>query len=265
MVDFEYKDAYDVQDFRRIIEILRGEGGCPWDREQSHESLRRNLLEEAYEVCEAIDEKSPDHLREELGDLLMQILFHADIEEKAGVFDLDDVANEACRKLILRHPHVFGTVEVSGTEDVLENWDVIKRAEKNQKTTGSAMDSVARSLPALWRAEKVQNKAKKAGFDWQSIAGALEKLTEEVNEVHAAVRLGEGVEEELGDVLFSAVNVARFAGVDPEAALHGTCEKFIRRYRAMEEEAAKRGKELSALSLDEQEELYQLVKITKGI
>lgn len=265
MVNFEGKSYYDVNDFRKIISLLRGEGGCPWDREQTHESIRRNLLEEAYEVCEAIDEKSTEHLREELGDLLMQIIFHSDIEESEGRFNLDDVADEACKKLILRHPHVFGDTKVSNTAEVLDNWDAIKRVEKHQETTGSAMDSVAKSLPALWRAEKVQKKAHKAGFDWHGISGAVEKLTEEVDELHAAIKLGDGVEEELGDVLFSVVNIARFADVDPELALHASCEKFIRRYRAMEEEAAKRGLDLSQLPLDLQEELYQLVKITKGI
>lgn len=257
MVNFECKDQYDVNDFRNIIALLRGEGGCPWDREQTHESIRRNLLEEAYEVCEAIDERDPDHLREELGDLLMQILFHADIEEKAGRFTVDDVANDACKKLILRHPHVFGDTKVENSAQVLENWDAIKRVEKHQKTTGSAMDSVARSLPALWRAEKIQKKAKKAGFDWPDISGALDKLHEEVGELQEAVQQGAGLEEELGDVLFAAVNAARFADIDPEMALHAACEKFIQRYRFMEEEAQRRGLELSALSLDEQEALYQ--------
>ena len=265
MVDFEYKSAYTVEDFREIIALLRGEGGCPWDREQTHESIRRNLLEEAYEVCEAIDEKSPEHLKEELGDLLMQIIFHADMEEKAGRFDLNDVADGACKKLILRHPHVFGDTKVENSAQVLDNWDAIKRVEKHQETTGSAMDSVARSLPGLWRAEKIQNKAKKAGFDWPDISGAVDKLHEEVNELCIALDQGEGIEEELGDVLFAVVNTARFAKVDPEVALHAACEKFIRRYRFMEAEAIKQGKELSQMKLDEQEELYQLGKLTQGL
>ena len=260
MVDFEYKAHYDVNDYRRIIHLLRGEGGCPWDREQTHESIRRNLLEEAYEVCEAIDERSPEHLREELGDLLMQVLFHADMEAEAGRFDLDDVADTACRKLILRHPHVFGSTQVSSSAEVLENWDAIKRREKNQKSTGDAMDSVARSLPALWRAEKIQGKAHKAGFDWPDVDGALDKVREEVDELEDAVCRSEGVEEELGDALFALVKVARFTGVDPETALHATCEKFIRRYRFMEEEAARRGRPLQELTLAQQEELYQLAK-----
>lgn len=265
MINFEYKEHYNVNDFREIISLLRGEGGCPWDREQTHESIRRNLLEEAYEVCEAIDEKSTEHLREELGDLLMQILFHADIEEKQGRFNLDDVADEACKKLILRHPHVFGNAKVENSAEVLDNWDAIKRVEKHQETVGSAMDSVARSLPALWRAEKVQKKARKAGFDWTSISGTVEKFYEEADELCSAIKLGEGVEDELGDVLFSVVNISRFADVDPEAALHASCEKFIRRYRAMEDEAKRRGLDLADLPLEEQNALYQLVKLTRGL
>ena len=260
MVDFEYKEHYTVSDYRKIISLLRGEGGCPWDREQTHESIRRNLLEEAYEVCEAIDERDPEHLREELGDLLMQVLFHADMEAEAGRFDLDDVADTACRKLILRHPHVFGTTKVSSSAEVLENWDAIKRVEKNQRSTGDAMDSVARTLPALWRAEKIQGKAHKAGFDWPDIGGALEKFREEAGELEEAVSRSQGVEEELGDALFALVKIARFAGTDPEAALHGACEKFIRRYRFMEEEAARRGRPLEDFSLEEQEAFYQLAK-----
>ncbi len=260
MVDFEYKEHYDVNDYRRIISLLRGEGGCPWDREQTHESIRRNLLEEAYEVCEAIDERDPEHLREELGDLLMQVLFHADMEAEAGRFDLDDVADTACRKLILRHPHVFGATQVSSSAEVLENWDAIKRREKNQRSTGEAMDSVARSLPALWRAEKIQGKAHKAGFDWPDVDGAMDKLREEVDELEDAVCRSEGVEEELGDALFALVKVARFTGTDPEAALHKACEKFICRYRFMEEEAARSGKQLSELPLAEQEKLWRRAK-----
>lgn len=190
----------------------------------------------------------------------MQVIFHARIEEELDSFDLDDVADAACKKLILRHPHVFSDTQVDSAEQVLENWDEIKRKEKSQATTTSAMDAVAKSLPALWRAEKIQKKARKAGFDWPDISGALSKLDEECAELHEAVRTGEGIEEELGDLLFAAVNAARFVGVDPEDALHASCEKFIRRFRFMEDEARVRGLELEKLSLDEQEELYQLCK-----
>lgn len=204
MVDFECKSSYNVDDFRRIIALLRSPGGCPWDIEQTHESIRRNLLEEAYEVCEAIDEKDPDHLKEELGDLFMQVLFHSRIEEEKGIFNLDDVADAACKKLIYRHPHVFGQISVSGSDEVLRNWDELKRREKSQTTSTKAMEDVAESLPALWRAEKIQKKAKKVGFDWPDASGAVDKLSEELSELHEAQASGNKaqIEEELGDLLF---------------------------------------------------------------
>jgi tetrapyrrole methylase family protein/MazG family protein len=262
MVDFEYKSEYDVNDFRKIIELLRSPGGCPWDREQTHESIRRNLLEEAYEVCEAIDEKSPEHLREELGDLLMQVLFHSRIEEEKGVFSIDDVADAAVKKLIFRHPHVFGDVSVSGSAEVLVNWDELKKKEKAQTTVTKTMDDVAESLPALWRAEKIQKKAKKVGFDWPDINGALDKLNEEFGELGQALASGDKihVEEELGDLLFSAVNVARFAGVDPESALHLSCEKFIRRFEYVEQNAVASGKDLKNMTLVEMDGLWEQSK-----
>lgn len=256
MVDFECKSEYDINDFRKIIKVLRSPGGCPWDIKQTHESIRRNLLEEAYEVCEAIDEKDPEHLREELGDLLMQVLFHSSIEEEKGVFDLDDVADAAVKKLIYRHPHIFGDVSVSGSDEVLKNWDDLKRSEKSQDTVTKTMEDVAESLPALWRAEKIQKKAKKVGFDWPDISGAMEKLSEEQKELVEALSSGDKaqIEEELGDLLFSAVNLARFTGVDPEIALHKSCEKFISRFNYMEENSAKF---MGEMNLDELEKLYQ--------
>lgn len=265
MVDFVYKDYYDVKDFIHLIALLRGPGGCPWDAEQTHDSIRRNLLEEAYEVCEAIDEDDPMHLREELGDLMMQVIFHSRMEEERGGFSIDDVADTACKKLIQRHPHVFGNVEVGGSGDVLTNWDEIKRRERSQSTTASVMDGVAKSLPSLWRAEKIQKKAKKVGFDWPEVSGAVDKLSEEFGELAAALSDGgrEAVKEELGDLLFAAVNVSRFAGIDPEEALHESCDKFICRFRGMEDLAASRGLGLSSLSLDEQEAMYQESKHMK--
>jgi len=260
MVDFEYKNRYNIYDLQRIIALLRSENGCPWDREQTHESIRRNFLEEAYEAVEAIDDKDPEHLLEELGDVLMQIVFHSRIEEEKGSFNLDDVADAVCKKLIYRHPHVFGTTEVAGSEEVLVNWEELKRREKNQSTTASAMDSVARSLPALWRAEKIQNKAKKVGFDWPDVSGALDKLYEEVNELKEAIASGKGVEEELGDLLFAAVNVARFTKTDPEEALHLACDKFTRRFKYVESEAGKMGRELGEMTLEEMDRLYNKAK-----
>ena len=258
MVDFQYKDSYDVNDLVEIVRILRSPGGCPWDAEQTHESIRRDFLEESYEVAEAIDEGSTEHLKEELGDVLLQVALHTRIEEEQGTFNLDDVADGVCRKLIYRHPHVFGDVSVSGTGEVLTNWEALKRKEKHQATHTDALNSVARSLPALWRAEKVQKKAKKAGFDWPDVSGAVDKLSEELTEFKAAVSENSNVEEELGDLLFSAVNAARFVKVDPEAALQKATEKFIARFRRVEELAGDRPME--DMTLEELDKLWEQAK-----
>ena len=262
MVDFQYKDSYDVRDLEEIVRILRAPGGCPWDAEQTHESIRRNFLEEAYEAVEAIDEKNPDHLKEELGDVLLQVLFHARMEQEAGRFNLDDVADGVCKKLIYRHPHVFGDVSVTGTGEVLTNWEELKRKEKGQATNTDALDAVARSLPALWRAEKVQKKAKKAGFDWPDISGALDKLSEELEELKTAVAQGTNVEEELGDLLFSAVNVSRFLKADPEVALGKATDKFISRFSKVEALAAAQNQAMEGMTLEELDKLWERAKET---
>lgn len=262
MVDFQYKDAYGVKDLEEIVRILRAPGGCPWDAEQTHQSIRRNFLEEAYEAVEAIDEGSPEHLKEELGDVLLQVVFHALMEQEAGRFDLDGVADGICKKLIFRHPHVFGEVEVSGTGEVLSNWEALKRQEKGQATHTDALASVARSLPALWRAEKVQKKAKKAGFDWPDAAGALDKLSEEIRELRQAVADGTNVTEELGDLLFSAVNAARFLKADPEDALNAATDKFIRRFQQVEAQAAQAGRAMEDMTLAELDKLWENAKRT---
>jgi len=263
MVDFVSKLRYDVYDLKKLISLLCGPGGCPWDREQSHESIRRNLLEEAYETAEAIETNNTEDLIEELGDVLMQVIFHADIAERENSFNLDDIADATCRKLIRRHPHVFGDVSAKNGNESLVVWDDIKREEKHHETASDAMRSVARCLPALWRAEKIQGKAAKAGFDWPDHTGALEALHTEITELEDAITTGYGLEEELGDILFSVVNVARFFDIDPEDALGATSEKFISRFTRVEEMAAKQGKQLKDMSLDEMEELYQKVKSEK--
>ncbi len=263
MIDFQYKDSYGVKDLEKIVAILRAPGGCPWDAEQTHESIRRNFLEEAYEVAEAIDEGSPEHLQEELGDVLLQVIFHTRIEEESGAFDLDAVADRICRKLIFRHPHVFGETTVTGTGDVLRNWEALKREEKGQATHTDALEAVARSLPALWRAEKTQGKARKAGFDWPDASGALDKLSEELCELKIAVAEGSNVAEELGDLLFAAVNVSRLLKLDPEEALAGATDKFISRFSRMEEQAALTGRRLEEMTLDEMDGLWNAVKHQK--
>ena len=260
MINFVRKSRYDYADALEIIRLLRSEDGCPRDKVQTHRSIRRGMLEEAYEAAEAIDLDDPVLMQEELGDVLMQVIFHADIEKDAGRFTMDDVCDGMVKKLLFRHPHVFGTAHEDSPESVLVSWDKLKRQEKGQATVTDTLNSVARSLPGLWRAEKIQNKAAKAGFDWPDVKGALDKLEEETGELRRAAESGEGVAEELGDVLFAAVKVARFAGVDPEDAIAATCEKFIRRFRAVEEGAARQGRSLDQLSLEEMTALWDSAK-----
>lgn len=262
MIDFELRDFYTLKDLETIISLLRHPGGCPWDMEQTHESIRRDLLEESYEVVEAIDEQDPEHLKEELGDLLEQVVFHADIEKDAGRFTLDDVADGICKKLIYRHPHVFGSVAVAGTEEVLTNWDDLKRVEKQQESYTDTLNAVAKSLPALWRAEKVQKKAKKAGFDWNEVQGALDKVSEETQELRQAIQEGTNVAEELGDLLFAAVNVSRFVKVDPEVALNAATDKFTARFAKVEQLAREMGQDMKDLSLEELDKLWEQAKRT---
>ena len=260
MVNFNNKERYDIQDFREIMALLRAPEGCPWDRVQTHESIRRNMLEEAYEAVAAINHGDMENLREELGDLQMQILFHARMEEEVGGFSFDDVCDEACKKLIRRHPHVFGDASAGTPEEVLTTWDAVKREEKKQSSTGRAMADVADALPALWRAEKIQSKAKKVGFDWLDWHGAREKLDEELRELDDAIAAGSRIEEELGDVLAAVVNLARLLNIDPEKALGGSSDRFIARFTRMEELAEARGEALADLDLDAQEALWQQAK-----
>ena len=260
MINFVRKPQYGYEDLLEIIRLLRSEDGCPWDKAQTHQSIRRGLLEEAYEAAEAIDNDDPVLLKEELGDVLMQVVFHADIESDAGRFTIDDVCDGVVKKLLFRHPHVFGSECEDSPESVPVSWDKLKRQEKGQKTVADSMDSVARSLPGLWRAEKLQNKAASAGFEWPAVQGALDKLEEEVGELRRAVEEGGDVPEELGDVLFAAVKVGRFCACDPEDAVNGTCEKFIRRFRAVENGAAAQGREVSQLPLEEMTALWNEAK-----
>ncbi len=257
MINFKQKDFYTMSDLWEIVCLLRSPGGCPWDREQTHESIRRNFIEEVYELVEAIDNKDSVLLKEELGDVLLQVMFHTCIEEEEGRFTLDDVADGVSKKLIFRHPHIFGNVEVSDTGEVLSNWEELKRIEKGQDTYAAAVNSVARSLPSLWRAEKMQKKAKRAGFDWPDVSGALDKLHEETNELTQAVKDQTNIQEELGDLLFSAVNVARFVSCDPEEALHDACEKFAHRFELVEKKAKAQGKDMKEMSLEELDALWE--------
>lgn len=212
MIDFYSKLRYDFEDLCQLVRVLRAPDGCPWDSVQTHESIRRNFLEEVYEACEAIDQKDPVHLREELGDVLLHVVFHAGIEADAGNFTIDDVCDTVVKKMISRHPALFG-----GEQGL--DWDEIKRREKGQTSPAEELDSVARSLPALWRAEKLQKKAEKAQIpvEFPEVSAAVNELEKQPDKTQA-----------VGKLLFAAVQAARQSGVDPETALHGYCETFIR-------------------------------------
>lgn len=231
------KSAYTVDDLRTIMCLLRSEGGCPWDREQTHKSIRNSFLEEAYEAVEGIDKGDDAILKEELGDVLLQVVFHARIAEEEGVFDLDDVADGICKKLILRHPHVFGDTVCENSDAVLQNWDEIKKVEKHQSSAADTLRGVSVALPSLVRAQKLQKKAAKVGFAFQTDDEALEKLREEFSELCAAheKKDAENLAEEIGDLLFAAACFARMNGVDAEEALYRTNEKFLSRFARAEE------------------------------
>lgn len=262
MVDFNFKPCYNMQDLIDIMRILRAPGGCPWDAEQTHESIKKNLIEETYEAVEAINKGDNELLCEELGDLLMQIVFHAQMESEKGEFGFDEVVDGVCKKLIVRHPHVFGDVTVSSVDDVLTNWDDIKKKTKGQKTVTESMFSVPRELPALMRATKLQKKAADIGFDWDDVGGALDKLEEEIAELREAIANNdsENACEELGDVLFSAVNVSRFIKVDAEEALTSASDKFLARFTKVEALASERSIDMKTASLDVLDALWDEVK-----
>jgi tetrapyrrole methylase family protein/MazG family protein len=264
-MDFKQKSEYNFNDLVEIVKILRAPDGCPWDREQTHKSIRSNFIEETYEAVEAIDTDDLELLKEELGDVLLQVALHSEMESEKGTFNIDDVCDGVCKKLIIRHPHVFGDINVSGTDEVLKNWDAIKMQTKSQRTQTQAMQSVSKALPSLMRSTKIQQKAAKVGFDWDSVDGALDKLFEECGELKAAIQNNDKANqrEELGDVLFSAVNVARFLDVDSEHALYDACDKFTDRFSKVEALAKERGLDMKTASLSELDSLWDEVKISR--
>lgn len=229
MVDYQCKRFYTVRDLPEIVRILRGPGGCPWDREQTHESIQRDFLEEVYEVLEAIERKDPAALKEELGDVLLQVAFHTVLEDETGGLTLDDVADGVCKKLIYRHPHVFGDVTVSGTQEVLSNWEDLKRIEKDQKSGADTMEAVAKTLPALWRAQKVCKKAQKAGHAWDS-----EQLLTQLSAQAEGLRTAEDPQKALGDLLLTASALAHGLQLDAEVALGEATDRFIGEFRTRE-------------------------------
>jgi len=252
----------DFNDLLEIMDILRGAEGCPWDKEQSHESLKKYLVEECYEVLEAIDEKNDDMLIEELGDVLLQVVFHAKIGKEQGYFNINDVIAGICNKMIHRHPHVFGTETINTSEEVLTTWDKIKRDEKGFETYTEELKHVGKNLPSLMRAEKVQKKASKIGFDFDKVESAMDKVIEELKEVKDVYKSNNKAKilEEIGDLFFSVVNVARFLDIEPESALHCTIEKFIKRFDYMEKVSLERGMKLEEMSLNGMDSLWNEAK-----
>jgi nucleoside triphosphate diphosphatase len=276
--------------FRRLVEIMEAllspEGGCPWDAKQTHKTLKPYVIEEAHEVCEAIDDEDPQELCGELGDLGLQIVFHSALAKKAGHFEIDDVYQAICEKLIRRHPHVFADTKVDGAEAVLKNWEAIKREERVEKNGGSAekapsaLDGVPTAMPALQRAQRLQTKAARVGFDWGDVKPVLDKIREETDELEVeiaakAIDIGAPVLEnqpddlpidrdrmtdELGDMLFAIVNLARFLKIDPEQALQGTNRKFLNRFHYIEERLAQQGKLPTDSNLEEMDKLWEEAK-----
>lgn len=263
--ELKSKTKYSFSDLCLIVEVLRHERGCPWDREQTHKSIRKNMLEEAYEAAEAIDLEDKDLLCEELGDVMLQTVLHASISASEGGFDVNDVCTGICSKLIIRHPHVFGDVTVSGTGEVLKNWENIKQATKGVKTATASIEGISKALPALVRAQKIGQKAAKQRFDFASAEDALAKAEEEIRELREALaaRDAENIEEEAGDLLLAVVNTARLAGVDAEEALHKANEKFVKRFAIVERAANDEGVSLSEKTEEEMLSLWNKAKNTR--
>lgn len=260
MQEILQKSAYRAEDLVTIVELLRLPGGCPWDMEQTHESIRNDLIEETYEVIEAIDKNDPALLREELGDVLLQVAMHAQMEREAGRCTFDDIANDICKKMIHRHPHVFGDVKAETSDAVLANWEVIKSEEKKRETVTDKLNAIPRQFPSLMRAAKVGKKA--SMMDFPDATSVADKLREELSEVEQALGAGDAaaVEEEIGDLLLTAASLARKVGVNPEQALSKATDKFIARFALVEAAAAEMGADLAAMSVDAREILWKQAK-----
>jgi len=250
-VDMMQRTRFDMDDLIRVMKKLRAPDGCPWDKEQTYESILNSLLEESYEYIQAVREEDIDHMYDELGDILLQVVFHAEIARQHGDFEIDDVTTAICEKMIERHTHIFGSAKADTAEEVLTNWEAIKRSQRGITTHAEAMDNISTGLSPLLRAYKVQKKARKVGFDWDTALEALSKVHEEADEVRQNLATGADPEEELGDLFFAAVNVCRLAGKDPDIALHFATNKFISRFRKMENEIKRSGKCLEDLTLAE--------------
>ncbi|TCK87864.1 tetrapyrrole methylase family protein/MazG family protein [Natranaerovirga hydrolytica] len=256
------KDQYELNDLIGIMKVLRGKDGCPWDKEQTHSTLKESLIEEAYEVIEAINNNDNENLCEELGDLLLQVVFHAQIAKDNQTFNMGKVITTICQKLIRRHPHIFSNIELESIEEVNASWEAIKKQEKKLDTISEDMKRVPKELPALLRAKKVQKKAKRVGFDFQQRDQVIDKIKEELEEFELAYEANdvEEMEEEYGDLLFTMVNLSRFFNINPEFSLTNATEKFITRFEGIETLAQKEGYKLESMSLEEMDNLWKRIK-----
>lgn len=264
--DLEKPASHEFVELMRIIACLRGDKGCPWDRVQTHETLKSSLLEETYEVLDAIDSGDPEKLREELGDLMMQVVMHAQLANEGGQFSLDQSLASINTKLVRRHPHVFGDGEANTPDEVLRRWDAIKSEDNGHQSASEKIKDIPAALPALIRAAKVQKAAATVGFDWASPQGALEKVGEEIAEIEGAdLSDREAVAEEVGDLLFAAVNVARLLKTDAEEALRQATKKFEQRFSVLEQRVTTSGKSLTEMTLDEMDEIWNEVKQTEPV
>lgn len=261
-MNFERKSEYNFNDLVQIMKILRSPDGCPWDKVQTHQSIRQNFIEETYEAIEAIDTCDTELLKEELGDVMMQVIFHTIMEEEVGSFDINDVCDAVCKKLIVRHPHVFSDTIADTADEVLKNWDKIKMDTKSQKTQSQVLASVSKSLPALMYSQKIQHKAAKVGFDFEKTDDAFDKVSEELAELKTAVANDDtdNMSEELGDLLFSVVNVARFIKVDSEKALYDATVKFTDRFSKVEQLCNERSINMAEAPISVLDSLWDEVK-----
>lgn len=256
-----------LERLREILLYLMSEDGCPWDRAQTHESLKKCLIEEAYEVTDAIDRKDMPHLEEELGDVLLQVVFHSNLGEKSNNFDFISITNHVCEKMLRRHPHVFSDSKAESVDKAVEKWENVKRKEKDRPSHTHSMRGIPKELPALIKSHKIQEKAAHVGFDWDDPMDALRKVEEELEEVREHYPNGDRVrlKEEIGDLLFAVVNVARFMEIDPEEALHFTSKKFVDRFEFIEETATSWGNRLEDMSLQEMDKLWEQAKKSRRI
>ena len=256
------KPHYTVEDLRAIVEVLRSPQGCPWDREQTHESIRKCFLEEVYEVAEAIDHADPAEMREELGDVLLQVVFHTRLAEEDGWFSWEDVCDEVCRKMMIRHPHVFGEVTLDAKGNQLREWEAIKDQTHARTSASDALRAIPRTLPALMRADKLGKKSRKLGFDWQDAAEAMQKVDEELGEVKEALQTGrpDRMEAEFGDLFLALTTAARLSGVDAEQALTRACETYLDRFSGVERQCAQAGKTVAETGREELLAYWQAAK-----